>query len=931
MKTAKLVLLFFSLVGFSPLFAQNQYIIKGIAVDTLANTKLINTSVSVLNAKDSTLVKFTRAITDGSFSITNLAAGKFILLVTYPGYADYVEDFKLDSANKEKDFKQLNLLLKENLLKEILIKGEAVAIKIKGDTTEFNAAAFKIEPNSKVEDLLKQLPGIQVDKDGKITAQGVTVNKVLVDGEEFFGDDPTLVTKNLRGDMVDKVQLFDKKSDQATFTGIDDGQKTKTLNIKLKEDKKNGFFGKIDAGATPDDFYQGQGMFNAFKAKKKFSAYATISNTGKTGLSWEENSKYGSASLETMEGGGVMFSGVGGDELESFSGRFEGQGIPLAHAGGFHYESKWNSDKQSVNANYKIGSLDVDGVRNTQTQNNLPAGIIKSNNDQSFDNYMFRQKLDATYQVKLDSTSNLKVSIDGTLKNSQSQNLYDAASSRGNNVLLNTSTRNLTNDGEQQLFNVNVFWNKKFKKVGRTVSLNLKQNSNENKSTGLLNSANSFYNHAGVLDSVQNIDQYKTNNSLNSVFNSNLAFTELLTKSLSVVVNYGFDRNNSNSDRESFNQSATGKYDLLDRVFSNDYSVNALANHFGTILNYKKDKTVINIGSKAYAVDFRQVDNYTGNTYKRNFLNLFPQASFQYNMSKQKSVRFNYNGYNSQPSINQIQPVRVNDDPLNVVLGNPDLNPSFNNHLSLSFNSYKILSDQYIYINGSYGFISNAIVNNIVTDSAGKNTYQAFNIVGKMPGNFSLYSNIRRKVNKEGLSVGLNLSARGNTYYNMINNIMNMTESYNFSGGVSTSQYKPKKYNFNIFIGPNYYRSQSSLQRQINNNGWGLNSRASFSVTLPGKVEITSEGNYEFRQKTQSFNQDFDRLIWNSSINKKFFKKENLMFSLSGNDLLNQNIGFSRSASSNFITQNSYTTIRRYFMFSAIWDFNKMGGGAPKP
>ncbi|HEY0897666.1 MAG TPA: carboxypeptidase-like regulatory domain-containing protein, partial [Sphingobacteriaceae bacterium] len=273
--------------------AQTSWEIRGAAVDTLAGAKLVNTSVTVLNAKDSTLFKFTRAKPGGTFSISGLKPGKFILLVTYPGYADYVEHFVLDSARKTKDFGTINLMLKENVLKEVLIKGEAIAIKIKGDTTEFNAAAYKIEPNSKVEDLIKQFPGIQVDQNGQITAQGEKVQKVLVDGEEFFGDDPTLVTRNLRGDMVDKVQLFDKKSDQATFTGIDDGEKTRTLNIKLKEDKKSGYFGKVDAGGASDDFFQGQGMFNLFKGKQKFSAYSTIGNTGKTGLNWRDNEKYG--------------------------------------------------------------------------------------------------------------------------------------------------------------------------------------------------------------------------------------------------------------------------------------------------------------------------------------------------------------------------------------------------------------------------------------------------------------------------------------------------------------------------------------------------------------------------------------------------------------------------------------------------------------
>ncbi|MDB5016245.1 MAG: TonB-dependent receptor, partial [Mucilaginibacter sp.] len=231
MKFTIILIIFTSFFTFT-LKAQNLYTIKGSIQDTASNAKLPNTTICVLNAKDSILRAFTRAGVNGTFNISNLGKGKFILLVTYPGYADYVEPFNLDSIKASHDFGKLNMILKARLLADVIVKGTRAAIKIKGDTTEFNAAAFTIQPNSKVEDLLKQLPGIQVDKDGKITAQGQTVTKVLVDGEEFFGDDPTLVTKNIRGDMVDKVQLYDKKSDQATFTGIDDGQRTKTINIK---------------------------------------------------------------------------------------------------------------------------------------------------------------------------------------------------------------------------------------------------------------------------------------------------------------------------------------------------------------------------------------------------------------------------------------------------------------------------------------------------------------------------------------------------------------------------------------------------------------------------------------------------------------------------------------------------------------------------
>lgn len=928
----KVILLSLLLFNLGSAVAQNSYSVKGVSIDTISNVNLVNSSISVLYAKDSILCKFTRAAADGSFAISNLPEGKFILLVTYPGYADYVENFTLDSAKKEKDFGRIGMILKSLLLQDVIIKGAVAAIKIKGDTTEYNAGSFKIQPNAKVEDLLKQLPGIQVDQNGQITAQGQTVQKVLVDGEEFFGDDPTLVTKNLRADMVDKVQLYDKKSDQATFTGIDDGEKTKTINLKLKEDKKNGYFGKVDAGLGTDEYYQEQAMFNAFKGKKKFSAYGTLANTGKTGLGWQDNSKYGSSNnMEFTDDGGIIIYGGGGDDLDSFDGRYNGEGIPAAKTGGVHYDSKWDSDNKSINTNYKIGSLGVEGSRNILSQNNLPNGIILSNSDQTFDNFMSRQKLDATYQVKFDTTSTLKVTVDGTIRNSKTRNTYIAESRRGNDVLLNESDRKLTNDEDGKIFNASALWTKKLKKKGRTLSWNVNGSVNQSNAKGFLNSVINYYDQEGSPDSSQHIDQYKTNDITNSAFRSNITYTEPLSKSFSVIFNYGLSINNSSADRKSFNQSEPGNYDLLDLSLSNDYTLDQLSNQTGAIFNYRKDnKVTINFGTRVSAVRFSQADEYTDIKYRRNFTNWNPEANYQYRFSQQKSFRLSYNGNTTQPNINQIQPVRVNTDPLNVSLGNPDLKPSFTNRFNVNYNSYKVLSGQSVWINGSYSFTIDPIVNNTVTDSAGKNTYQSFNLHGRNSSNFYFSTYLDRKIQKIDLNVGLNASVNGNTYFNLINDVLNTTKSYNYSGGLRVSKYKQKKYDFYTYFGPSYTINESSLQKQINNNGGGFNANAAFNIYLPWKFQVGSDGNYQYRAKTQSFNEDFERFIWNASLSKTFLKQDALKLSVTGYDLLDQNKGFSRTAYSNFISQTNYTNIRRYFMFSLIWDFNKMGGGAPQ-
>jgi hypothetical protein len=248
----KTLLLVVSSLFYYLCIAQNASV-KGVITDTLNKQNLSNAVISLLRAKDSIMVKFTRSRSNGTFEIKNLKGGNYLLLVTYPQYADYVDRIILTDSSSGTNTGPIRLILKANLLEEVIVKQKLGSIRLKGDTTEFIADSFRVQPNATVEDLLRKLPGIQVDKNGKITAQGETVQKVLVDGEEFFGDDPTLVTQNLRADMVSSVQLYDKKSDQAAFTGIDDGQRQKTLNVKLKDGKKNGYFGKVNLSGGTDD------------------------------------------------------------------------------------------------------------------------------------------------------------------------------------------------------------------------------------------------------------------------------------------------------------------------------------------------------------------------------------------------------------------------------------------------------------------------------------------------------------------------------------------------------------------------------------------------------------------------------------------------------------------------------------------------------
>ncbi len=909
---------------------QQGYFVKGTVADTALKSKLINTSICVLNAKDSILVAFTRAAADGTFTIGNLAKGKYLLLVTYPAYADYVAHFNLDSVHKSHDFGTLNMIQKSVLLADVIIKAKRAAIKIKGDTTEFTAENFVVQPNAKVEDLLKQLPGITVDQNGKITAQGQTVSKVLVDGEEFFGDDPTLVTKNIRADMVDKVQLYDKKSDQATFTGIDDGQKTKTINIKLKEDKKNGYFGKVEADGGTDGYYQGQLLFNAFKAKQKFSAYGILGNTGKVGLGWQDSQKYGTSNLEFGDGGEIFISG-GGDGLDSFDGQYSGEGIPVARTGGLHYDDKWNGDKQSINTNYKAGYLGVSGTSDNLTQNNTPTSILYTNANQTFNNSIFRQKLDGTYKIKLDTTSDLKIAVDGTTKNTTTRTNYNTTETDGDHRTLNTDNRNVINNEHGKIFDASALYTKKFKKKGRTLSVLVSEAINQSTGDGFLKSTIIIPDTMMGKQDTSIINQRKTSELKSAVLNTNFTYTEPFTKALSLIVNYGFGLTNSTSNLTSFNQSAPGNYNIIVDSLSNAYKLKETSNLVGAIFNYKKGKGNLNFGTKVSDVAFNQLNEFDGSALKRNFINWNPQASFQYRFTQQQSVYLSYNGSTTQPTIQQIQPVLVNTDPLNIVLGNPLLTPSFTNRINFYYQSYKVISGQSIWINGGYTFITNPIVSNLMTDTTtGKTTSQYINLGNKRSANFYFNAYYNRKLSGPDLNVGLNLSANGNDSYNETNGELNFTKSYTYNANLQVGKYKEKKYDMNLEFGPTYTISGSSIQPEINNNGAGFNGDYNLNFYLPGKFQISSDGNYQFRAKTETFNTDFHRTIINASLIKSFLKEGKLKVGITGNDLLNQNVGFSRTANGNYLTQNTYTTIKRYFMLTLVYDFNKVGGGVPQ-
>ncbi len=901
--------------------------IKGTISDTANKETLSNAAVSILRSKDSVLYKYTRSNAQGKFSLDKLPSGDFILLITYPKFADYVEKITLTDTSSL-NFDKIAVIQKAKLLEEVVIRQKIAAIKIKGDTTEFTADSFHVQPNATVEDLLKKLPGIQVDKDGKITAQGETVQKILVDGEEFFGDDPTLVTQNLRADMIDKVQVFDKKSDQAAFTGIDDGQKTKTINLKMKDGKKNGYFGKVTAGGGTDGYFDNQAMVNFFKKKKKLSGYGILSNTGKTGLNWRDQDNYGesfASSVDYDENNGYSFNG-NQDDLEGWGGQYNGQGYPSVKTAGVHYNDKWNDDKQSANLNYKILQLNINGTNSTNTQYILPDTLYYNNQHETFNNQILRNRANGSYELQIDSTSSIKVSVRGGTDHKTTDSHFETEALASDSSLVNNGHRNISTEGDTRTLNSNILWRKKLRKKGRTISVNVSENYEKGNSDGFLYADNNFY-KGGSVYLQQITDQYKTFNNEKLGFDSKVTYSEPLSVTSSIMANYGVSLTNSLSNRTSYNKSPDGKYSTVDSLYSNDYKFNVFTHKAGLTYNLVKKKVRFNIGNNIGITSFNQDDLIADTSTKRNFINWYPQASFMYSFSQQKRIALRYNGNTTQPTIQQIQPVRTNDDPLNVTIGNPELKPQFTNSINLSFNNFKILTETNIYISLNYRFTENAISNSVYVDSTGKRISQAVNVDGNR--NISAYMGYGFKLKKQNLGIYFNGQVNQGSYQSIVNNVLNTTQSGSYTIGNEIYKSKEKKYEFGLNTSATYTRSTSSVQSNVKTNYWQFNVEPNGDVFLPAKFQVHTEINARFTQKTSAFDYKTNVILWNAWIGKKFLKGDALLVKVSANDILNQNQGFNRTVNSNFITQNTYSTIQRFFMLSVVWNFNKAGTPVP--
>ncbi|MFT3932587.1 MAG: outer membrane beta-barrel family protein [Chitinophagaceae bacterium] len=919
-----LLSLFVFCVFLTAAHSQNDGSIRGIIKDTSAGLNLGDATVTVLSAKDSSLVSFGRTNSNGAFTIRNLEKGNYRLLVTHVGYVNLSKNFSISAALNEINFGVLSISNKATLLQEVTVSQEKPPVVIRNDTLEYNAGSFKTKPNAVVEDLLKKLPGIQVDKEGKVKSNGEEVKKVLVDGKEFFGNDPKMATKNLPADAVDKVQVFDRKSDQSRFTGFDDGNSEKTINLTIKPEKKNGVFGKATAGAGDNGLYQGNMNVNSFSGERQLSAIGMMNNTNKQGFSFMD--------ILNFSGGLPNANGKGGIQMDMNSmglpiqGATNNQGITTTKAGGLNYNNSWQK-KLDVMSSYFYNNLQTDKTENVYQQWLLPGNNYNTSKQNNSNNQTESHRFNISGDYTIDTANSLKLSSSVNMQQSAyylNSNYNSVSVATGN--LLNDGISNSFIKGNGYSWNNNALFRHRFPKKGRTFSANLSVNLNDSKSNGGLLSRNNFYQTDGSLQQSDTLNQENNQHNNSNTYGAVLSYTEPLSRNSLLEFNYNFNTTHSTSDKKTYDYDAlTGKHSSLNNLLSNNFSSDYTFHRPTINWRYQQKKYNFVIGAAIQQASLNSNFHVMGNdsALNRSFVNFLPSANLQYKFNQYKNIRALYNTFTRQPTITQLQPITDNTDPLNIKTGNPDLKQEYYHRLMVDYISFDPYRHTSFFASLNAGLTGNKIVNADQLNAQGVRTTQPVNVNGTY--NVGINTSWGFPLRKLKSNLNLNSAVSQSRNIGFVNAAKNNINTWTASQEI-TLNYNYKEL-FDIAAGTEigYNDVRYSLQSQQNLQYWNQHYTFETNFYFPKGFSVSSDVDYTTRSGlSQGYN--LNAVIWNAGIAKQVFKNKKGEFRLQVYDMLNQNVGVSRNSNQNYIEDLSYNVLKRFWQLSFTYNISRFAG-----
>lgn len=903
------VILFLVMLGQSVAFAQQKGVdVTGKVLEKQTQQGIEQAAVRLLNAKDSSMVGGVATDKNGAFILRNITKGTYILNITYMGFEPYYQNLLITGKSNPVKLGNIDLDDSGVVLAAAVVTGKAAEVVVRNDTTEYNADSFKVAEGSMLEDLLKKMPGVEVDSEGKVTVNGKEIKKIMVDGKEFFSDDPKVASKNLPAKMVDKVQVTDRKSDMAQMTGFDDGEEETILNLTVKPGMKQGWFGNAFAGYGSKDRYEGNAMVNRFINNDQMTFMGGVNNTNNMGFSDMATS---------------MFSGMRG----GLRGANAGSGITTSGNGGLNFSKEFNK-KITLGGNTRYSHSDNDAEKNSKEQTFLPGDSVSYSNNSVLSN---NKSDNVGVNFRLDWKPDTLTQIYFIPNFSYSHN--SSAQRQMKDTRINTDTLNRSNseslsNGSGYNMNARLEYSRKLNNKGRVLSFSLSGGYNDS-----YNNEVNYSNTEYLQEQRSNlIDQHIRYDNKSFNYRAYLSWVEPLGHNNFLQATYSFSQRNQESLKNAYNQDGTsGEYNVLDTAYSKNYR-NYYINQRAS-LSFKAQRAKYNF-TLGFNLDpsYSKSENFIGDTIlsslKRNVINVSPMLRFNYRFSKQASLRVYYDGQTSQPSMTQMQPVIDNSDPLNIVMGNPDLKPRYTNRLRADFGKFVPEKQQAIMasINGSY--VVNDIVSKTIFDGTTggrRTTYE--NVNGNYNFNGRMMMNMPLKNKK--FSVSNHMTASYGNMNSFINGEKNLGKTVS---AVERARVDFRSTYIDLGLSGNfrYSSTRNSLQGQQDMNIFNYGVGGSTTLYLPYNFKVESDINWSANSGyTEGFEQK--EVLWNASLSKSFLKNNQGTLRFKIYDILQQRSNISRTVTASSITDSEYNTLSSYFMFHFIYRFSIFkGGGSEK-
>lgn len=933
--------IFCTILPFFVIQAQNHTgEVKGKLVDKEDKQPLSAATVTLQHLPDS-VVAYT-AFTDksGSFHLKGIAGGKYRLLVTYLGYRSMGMAVEISAGDLRKDIGVLATTKRDLSLKEVEIIEAIPPVTIKKDTLEFHADAFKTRENAMVEELLKKLPGVQVEKDGTVKAQGETVKKVLVDGKTFFGNDPKIATRNLPANIVDKVQIIDKKSDQAEFTKIDDGQTEKAINLTIKPDKKKGYFGRASAGYGTDDRFSANLSLHRFREDQQLSFLGGGNNVNDLGFTFQDAFSFsgmnrgGGLNASSPRGGGSgnvmvkMGGGNGGGAMNigELSIGSSSEGLSRNWNAGINYSDNWAKNLR-VSGSYFFNDTKTDIEKQTARQNILPDTTYYYNENNRALNNNTNHRANFRMEYDIDSMHSLIItpSLSYSKGEYQADNQYQSLDE--NKRLINNGHAQTSSSITSPEISTNLLFRKRFNKEGRTLSVNMNLQHNTATNDSRLYSINEYYQQNGG-SFADTLNQQSRQESDKWTTGVKVTYTEPVFTDRYLELSYGYNRDYNTADKRTYDYNlGNAKYDQLNDSLSNAYKNSFVMQEAGISIRTQKLKYDYTLGLNMQFTDLNSHNITRDSTIQQRNVNFFPVASFNYSFSGGKRLRFMYQGNNRQPTLTELQPVPDNSDPLYIKQGNPDLQPEFSNNFNLQYQSFSRSSMRLFLASLNANFTSRKIVNANSTNQLGQQTSKPVNADGAYSINAFVVNTFPLKL--ENTAIHSNTSANYNRDISFINTVKNYTKNLTLTQRLSFNYAHKELFDISTGAQVNYNAARYTVQQNNNTNFFNYVFSIDGNLNLPKGFIIGSDLDYTVNTgRTEGYNQQVTML--NAFVSKSVFKKQQGVIKLSVFDILNQNVSIRRNVAENYIEDVETRVLQRYFLLSFTYHLNKFGGGGGK-